>query len=85
LYRKRRILGNIFGYCAAKDEHYYGFKEHVRIDLQRRVVGFTLTVANTILTGFSKTRVLARKHIAADNDFAMPWLRRMENTIKEGK
>jgi hypothetical protein len=35
-----------FGFCAAKDEHYYGFKGHVIIDLHQRVVGFTLTAAN---------------------------------------
>ena len=35
-----------FGFCAAKDEHYYGFKGHVIIDLSQRVVGFTLTPAN---------------------------------------
>ena len=35
-----------FGFCAAKDEKYYGFKGHVLIDLQQRVVGFTLAPAN---------------------------------------
>ncbi len=35
-----------FGFCAAKDEHYYGFKGHVIINLQQQVVGFTLTPAN---------------------------------------
>jgi hypothetical protein len=35
-----------FGYCAAKDEHYYGFKGHVIINLKQQVVGFTLAPAN---------------------------------------
>jgi IS5 family transposase len=35
-----------FGYCAAKGEHYYGFKGHVIINLKQQVVGFTLTPAN---------------------------------------
>jgi hypothetical protein len=35
-----------FGFCAAKDEHYYGFKGHLIINLQQQVVGFTLTPAN---------------------------------------
>lgn len=36
-----------FGYCAAKDMHYYGFKGHVIINLDQEVVSFTLTPANT--------------------------------------
>lgn len=35
-----------FGFCAAKDEYYYGFKGHVVTDMHRRVVGFTLAPAN---------------------------------------
>jgi IS5 family transposase len=35
-----------FGYCAAKGEHYSGFKGHVIINLKQQVVGFTLTPAN---------------------------------------
>lgn len=35
-----------FGFCAAKDEYYYGFKGHVVIDMRQRVVGFTLAPAN---------------------------------------
>lgn len=35
-----------FGFCAAKDEHYYGFKGHVIIDLNQQIVGFTLAPAN---------------------------------------
>lgn len=35
-----------FGFCAAKDEHYYGFKGHVIINLDQQVVGFTLAAAN---------------------------------------
>ena len=34
------------GFCAAKDEHYYGFKGHVIINLHQQVVGFTLAPAN---------------------------------------
>lgn len=35
-----------FGFCAAKDEHYYGFKGHVIINMNQQVVGFTLAPAN---------------------------------------
>jgi Transposase DDE domain len=35
-----------FGFCAAKEEPYYGFKGHVLIDEGYRIVGFTLTPAN---------------------------------------
>lgn len=35
-----------FGFCAAKDEHYYGFKGHVIVNLRQQVVGFTLASAN---------------------------------------
>jgi hypothetical protein len=35
-----------FGFCAAKDEHYYGFKGHVIINLNQQIVGFTLAPAN---------------------------------------
>jgi len=35
-----------FGFCAAKDEYYYGFKGHVIINLKQQVVGFTLAPAN---------------------------------------
>lgn len=36
-----------FGYCAAKDAKYYGFKGHLAVDSQGVVSGFTLTPANT--------------------------------------
>jgi hypothetical protein len=35
-----------FGFCAAKDEHYYGFKGHVIVNLRQQIVGFTLAPAN---------------------------------------
>ena len=35
-----------FGFCAAKDEHYYGFKGHVIINMNQQVVGFSLAPAN---------------------------------------
>jgi hypothetical protein len=35
-----------FGFCAAKNEHYYGFKGHVIINMRQQVVGFTLAPAN---------------------------------------
>jgi len=35
-----------FGFCAAKNEHYYGFKGHVLINLRQQIVGFTLASAN---------------------------------------
>lgn len=35
-----------FGFCAAKDEYYCGFKGHVVTSLHQRVVGFTLAPAN---------------------------------------
>lgn len=45
--RSRLFKGEAtFGFCAAKDEHYYGFKGHVIINLHQQVVGFTLTPAN---------------------------------------
>ena len=34
------------GFCAAKGEHYYGFKGHVIVTLEQKIVGFTLTAAN---------------------------------------
>lgn len=36
-----------FGYCAAKDEKYYGFRGHLVISLEGVVTGFTLTPANS--------------------------------------
>ena len=46
--RSRLFKGEAaFGFCAAKDEHYYGFKGHVVVNLQQQIVGFTLTPANT--------------------------------------
>lgn len=35
-----------FGYCAAKDEKYYGFKIHLVISLEGVITGFALTPAN---------------------------------------
>lgn len=35
-----------FGYCASKDEHYYGFLGHVTIDGEGKLSGFILTPAN---------------------------------------
>lgn len=35
-----------YGYCAAKDEYYYGLKGHVLIDLRGVVTAMTLTAAN---------------------------------------
>ena len=35
-----------FGYCATKDEKYYGFKGHLAISLKGVITGFTLTPAN---------------------------------------
>ena len=35
-----------YGYCAAKDEYYYGLKAHLLIDLRGVVVGVTVTAAN---------------------------------------
>jgi hypothetical protein len=35
-----------YGYCAAKDEHYYGLKANLLIDLRGIVVGITITAAN---------------------------------------
>ena len=36
-----------FGYCAAKDENYYGFKGHIVVNIYQQVTGFTITPANT--------------------------------------
>ena len=35
-----------YGYCAAKDENYYGFHGHLVINSQGVISGFTLTGAN---------------------------------------
>jgi hypothetical protein len=35
-----------FGYCAAKDESFYGFRGHLCISLNGVITGFTLTPAN---------------------------------------
>ena len=35
-----------YGYCASKDEHYYGFLGHVLINDEGRLAGFLLTPAN---------------------------------------
>lgn len=35
-----------FGYCAAKDEKYYGFKGHLVISVEGVITGFALTPAN---------------------------------------
>lgn len=34
------------GYCAAKREHFYGFRGHLNISLQGVITGFTVTAAN---------------------------------------
>ena len=34
------------GFCASKDEHYYGFLGHVQIDFEGQLSGFMLTPAN---------------------------------------
>ena len=45
--RAKTFKGEVsYGFCAAKDERYYGFKGHVLIDAQQIVVGFSLTKAN---------------------------------------
>jgi hypothetical protein len=45
--RSKLFKGDVaFGFCAAKDEYYYGFKGHVIVNLKQQVVGFTLTAAN---------------------------------------
>jgi IS5 family transposase len=35
-----------FGVCAAKQEHYYGFKGHIVIDEHQRITAFSLAPAN---------------------------------------
>ena len=43
----RLFAGKVsFGYCAAKDEKYYGFKGHLLISYEGVITGFTLTSAN---------------------------------------
>jgi IS5 family transposase len=45
--RSRAYRGEAtYGYCASKDEYYYGFKGHLLIDRFGRIVHFTLTAAN---------------------------------------
>ena len=36
-----------YGYCAAKDEHYYGLKSHIMIDTKNLITFVTLTSAST--------------------------------------
>lgn len=36
-----------YGYCASKDEHYYGFKGHLLIDHSGLILDCTVTPANT--------------------------------------
>lgn len=46
-YRCKRFKEKVsFGYCAAKDEKYYGFKGHLLVDENRRISSFVLTAAN---------------------------------------
>lgn len=46
-HRSRPYRGEAaYGYCAGKDERYYGFKGHLIIDRSRRIVHVTLTAAN---------------------------------------
>jgi hypothetical protein len=46
-HRSRAYRGEAaYGYCASKDEHYYGFKGHLTVDRSARIVHFTLTAAN---------------------------------------
>ena len=35
-----------YGYCAAKDEYFYGFRGHLNITLNGVITGFTVTAAN---------------------------------------
>lgn len=46
-YRCRSLKGEAaYGYCAAKDEHYYGLRGHPVIDDRHRIVHCTFTPAN---------------------------------------
>lgn len=35
-----------FGYCASKDDHYFGFKAHLVTNTEGQVIAYTLTAAN---------------------------------------
>jgi hypothetical protein len=35
-----------YGYCAAKDEKFYGFRGHLAISLRGVITGFAITAAN---------------------------------------
>ena len=35
-----------YGYCAAKDEHFYGFRGHLNVSLNGVITGFAITPAN---------------------------------------
>jgi hypothetical protein len=35
-----------YGYCAAKDEYFYGFRGHLNVSLNGVITGFTVTPAN---------------------------------------
>lgn len=36
-----------YGYCATKDEKFYGFRGHLDISLRGVITGFTITAANS--------------------------------------
>lgn len=45
---RSRMLGDVaaWGFCAAKDEHYYGLKGHLVLAMKGLITGFVVTPAN---------------------------------------
>jgi hypothetical protein len=45
--RNRSFLGETaYGYCASKDEHYYGFEGHLVVNFDGVICGYTVAAAN---------------------------------------
>ena len=64
-----------YGYCAAKDEHYYGFEGHLIINLEGVVSGYTFAPANIderdVLQDMTEG---IRGLLIGDKGFIRPWL-----------
>ncbi len=47
-YKRKRVFGGIgaVGYCAAKDEHYFGFKGHILITSEGEIKNFSIAAAD---------------------------------------
>ena len=57
-----------YGYCAAKDEHFYGFRGHLNISLNGVITGFTVPNCYSSITIFS-TLILTDHLYSRDDRF----------------